>query len=79
MANYRATEMDIPIGKNKLLVIEKNYYEGSVEMRIYIQEISTGVGLQNVALIRNSEKSVECLIWGDANNEDFTDRFIIDF
>lgn len=79
MANYRATEMDIPIGKNKLLVIEKNHYEGSVEMRIYIQEISTGVGLQNVALIRNSGKSVECLIWGDANNEDFTDRFVIDF
>lgn len=74
--------MNTPLGKNKILIAEKDYFEDRNEFRIYIKDVSTGVETQNIALIRKSlknEDAVECLVWGDKNNDDYTDRFVMDF
>lgn len=56
------------------------------EIAVYIQD-EKGVGLQNVALVRAKETEpavvdtenvgAEVLVWADENDEDYTDRFII--
>lgn len=73
--------MDMPLGKNKILIVKKDYLEDRIEFRVYTKDVLAGVELQNIALIRKSLKNtdaVECLVWGDKNNDDYTDRFVID-
>lgn len=70
----------IPFDDTKDIVAEKYSYDGEhTEITIYFSDKSDGTVFQDIALIRRSERDdcVECLVWGNENNEDYTDRFDI--
>ena len=63
------------------LVVEK--YEG-VEFIVYFQDKKTDCITQDVVTIRRKfengellQNSVECLVWTDDSNEDYTHKFVI--
>ena len=71
----------IDIGEANL-VVEK--YEG-VEFIVYFQDKESGCVTQDIVTIRQAFKhgntagsAVECLVWADANDENYTYRFAID-
>lgn len=70
----------MPFDETRDLVVEKSSYdEEHTEFQIYLRCKKTGEILQDISLVRKSktENTVECLVWGDENNEDYTDRFSI--
>lgn len=70
----------IPFDETKDMVVEKSSYdEEHTEFSTYLRCKKTGEILQDISLVRKSEtkNTVECLVWGDENNEDYTDRFSI--
>jgi len=64
------------------LVVEK--YEAD-ELTIYLQDKKTSYITQDISVIRQAKIShdkpiegvVECLVWADEDNEDYTDKFVI--
>ena len=70
----------IDMGKFNL-VVEK--YEG-VEFIVYFQDKKTDCITQDVVTIRRKlengellQNAVECLVWTDDSNEDYTHKFVI--
>jgi hypothetical protein len=63
------------------LVAEK--YEGN-EIIVYLQDKQTNSVTQDIVTVRHAvvngvqtQDTVECLVWSDAENEDYTHRFVI--
>ena len=63
------------------LVVEK--YEG-IEFIVYLQDKKTDCITQDIITVRQAlnggellGNAVECLVWTDDSNEDYTHRFII--
>lgn len=71
----------IPISADAELVCELTNYDGlHPEMSIFIRNPKTGVVSQDVCLVRKKEdidNVVECLVWGDEADEDYTNSFEI--
>ena len=64
------------------LVVEK--YDGveSAEFIVYFQDKATGCVTQDIVTIREAVHdgefgSVECLVWANENDENYTDSFLI--
>jgi len=80
MADMNKETLTMPFDETKEIVVERySYDEEHTEITVYLRCKSTGVIIQDIALVRKSEteNSVECLVWGDENSEDYTDRFSI--
>ena len=80
MADIKKEIITMPFDQSKDIVTEKSSYDGKhVEIHTYLRCKNTGEIIQDISLIRKSEteNTVECLVWGDENNEDYTDRFSI--
>ena len=81
-------KIEIPIGEN--FIVAESYKADENfpnELTVYIRN-KNGVILQDICLIREhfevknynfkmDENSVDCLVWGESYNEDFTDDFRI--
>lgn len=74
----------INLAENLELVAELYNYDGvHPEITVYIEKDS--VIYQDICLVRPHEgpdcvqenDSIDCLVWGDEDNEDFTDEFHI--
>lgn len=63
------------------LVTEITSYDGEhKEINIYLRSKKDRLIVQDIALVRKSETSndeIECLVWADELNEDFTHKFPI--
>lgn len=80
MTDIKKEIITIPFDSTKDIVTEKSSYDGEqIEIHTYLRCKKTGEIIQDISLIRKSEteNTVECLVWGDENNEDYTDRFSI--
>ena len=77
--NFYRNAMDFD--NNYELVTEINSYDGKhKEINIYLRSKKDGLIAQDIALVRKSETSndeIECLVWADELDEDFTDKFTI--
>lgn len=69
----------IKLTNGKEIVAELCNYDGNhPEIVIYIQK--NGVAVQDICLVRpyeNIEEDIECLVWSDEYDEDYSHRFII--
>ena len=69
----------IKLTNGKEIVTELCNYDGNhPEIVIYIQK--NGVAVQDICLVRpyeNIEEDIECLVWSDEYDEDYSHRFII--
>ena len=79
----------IPIGDN--FIVTEAYQadpEFPIEITTYIED-KNGVILQDICLVREhydyntgkivlNKNLVDCLVWGNPNNEDFTDDFTME-
>ena len=74
----------INLGYNLELVAEIYNYDGEhPEIEVYIEK--DGLVHQDICLVRPHEgkdlvqerDAIDCLVWGNPNNEDFTDEYFI--
>lgn len=80
MTNANKEIITIPFDETRDIVVEKSSYDGEhTEISTYLRCKKTGEITQDISLVRKSEteNTVECFVWGDENNEDYTDRFSI--
>lgn len=77
-------KFSIELDNGKKLVAELNNYDGEhPEINVYIE--ADGLIHQDICLVRPHEgrdcvqvkDSVDCIVWGDENNEDFTEEYWI--
>lgn len=86
--SIKNNKIEIPIGNN-FIVVEAYQADENLptELTVYIKS-KDGTILQDICLIREhydyknssfikDSKSVDCLVWGESDNEDFTDDFRI--
>lgn len=84
--------VEIPFGENKIVaeVYDRDCPVFPAEISIHLQD-KDNVVLQDICLVRphySFEQTgetpkiyndlVDCLVWGDANNEDYTKKYVID-
>lgn len=83
-------KIEIPIGDNKIIVFINDWADG-LPKEIFISiEDKNGVCIQDICMVREhyhySEKNedfkiddslVDCRVWADSENEDYTDEFCI--
>ena len=69
-------KLKIKLSDGRELVAEVNNYDGeNIELCVYVEAENS---MQDICLIREGVKNdVECLVWADPNNEDYTDFFNI--
>lgn len=71
----------IPVSSNAELVCELTNYDGlHPEINIFIRNPKTGVVSQDICLVRKQDEAdnvVECLVWSDETDEDYTNVFKI--
>lgn len=76
-------ELKIELSGNRKIIAEINNYDGKhKELCVYIVDDTDkeNVEYQDICLVREDEKEpdrVECLVWGNQDSEDYTDRFSI--
>jgi len=83
--------IEIPFGENKIVaeIYDMDCPEFPPEITIHLQD-KDGVILQDICLVRphySFEKTdespkihndlIDCLVWGDENNEDYTKKYVI--
>lgn len=72
-------KIEIPLKNGATLVAELYEYDSEhPEITVHIKDNS--IITQDICLIRPStsqDAHVECLVWGDEFDEDYTDRFLI--
>lgn len=72
--------MKIPINSKYELVAESYSMGSETQLNIMIKEVGTGLIHQDICLARLSDtkrETVELLVWGDDEQEDYTDKFQI--
>ena len=72
-----------------ILTVEKSAESSPLqEIHIYLEDKKTGLIHQDIALVRQSVRenslekisnSIDCLVWADSENEDYTNKFIIKY
>lgn len=70
----------ISINEKYDLVAETYRSGNEEEIVVYLKEKSTGLIHQDICLVRPSDttkETLECLVWGDDEQEDYTDKFQI--
>ena len=71
--------ISIKLANGKELVAELSNYDGEhPEIVICIQE--NGIATQNICIVRphkDKDNSINCLVWGNEHNEDYSDEFKI--
>ena len=69
-------KLKIKLSDGRELIAEVNNYDGeNIELCVYVEAENS---MQDICLIREGVKrDVECLVWSDPNNEDYTDFFNI--
>lgn len=70
--------VNLPDG-NKLMIELYNYDGDHPEICAFIKD-KDGCVVQDICMLRPSEKDrnkVECLVWADERNEDYTHKFTI--
>lgn len=81
------SKITIELGFANLVAELYNHDSKSPEITVYLEDKTTGLILQDIALIRQAiqENSTEpipdkidCLVWADKDNEDYTNKFVID-
>lgn len=66
----------IKLANNREIVAELYDYDGNhPEIAICIQD--NGVATQDICMVRPLENDVECLVWSDEYDEDYSHKFII--
>lgn len=71
----------IPLGNGKDIVAAIGFDPAFPE--IYVSVYDGDDWLQDICLVRPHEKNevqngdVDCLVWGETYNEDYTDKFVI--
>ena len=81
-------KLSLDIGSDNLnLTVEKaDKHSPFQELHIYFEDKETGLVHQDIALVRQAIKEdslekipnkVDCLIWADSENEDYTHKFVI--
>lgn len=76
-------KLKIKLKDEKELVAEINRYgaDDEVELAIYVMDDTDkkNIEFQDICLVREGvNNAVECLVWADKDNEDYTDYFIIE-
>lgn len=85
--SIKNNKIEIPIGENTIVAeVYQADPEIPTELTVYIKS-KNGVILQDICLVREhydvkngfkkDNNSVDCLVWGESYNEDFTDDFRI--
>lgn len=80
MADINIEILTMPFDETKDIVVEKSSCDGEhIEVNTYLRCRDIGEIIQDITIVRKSEteNTIECLVWGDENNEDYTDRFSI--
>lgn len=76
-------KLKIKLSDGRELVVEVNNYDGNhEEICVYTLDKTDPKNMlfQDICMVREDEKEpgrVECLVWADANEEDYTDRYSI--
>lgn len=82
---YMDNIISFPIGKYKVKAGLYNYDGNHPELSVYIED-ENGCVLQDICLVRNhvvnteqeiSDNDVDCIVWADSGNEDYTNKFVI--
>ena len=75
-------EIKIKLSDGRELVAKINNYDGeNIELCVYTTDDTDKQNIiyQNICLIREGVKNdVECLVWGTADDEDYTEIFSIE-
>lgn len=74
------TTLVVPFDKSKDIVAEKTTYDGEhFEIALFLRDRRTGEIVQDITLVRKSEigDAMECVVWGNELDEDYTDKFVI--
>lgn len=70
----------IPFGDKKIVaeINDNNLPEIPIELNVYLTD-SDGKIIQDICLVRPSENTedIECLVWSDEYDEDYSHKFII--
>lgn len=75
-------KLKIKLSDGRELIAEVNNYDGeNAEIVVYTVDNTDKQNqvYQDICMVREGVKNdVECLVWADGNNEDYTDYFNID-
>ena len=79
-------KMSIDIGFANLTVEKYSNDSPFCEFSIYLADKELGAIHQDIALVRQAindkghkiSDTVECVVWSDCDNEDYTHKFVID-
>ena len=66
--------------KSGTLVAEIYESGGGIKPEISVHFLDEDQNIQDIALIREADghdSFIECLVWADANDEDYTNKFLI--
>ena len=75
MSKQIVPTIHIPTRDKEEFVIEVQEYEGNIEIAI----VYSGDAMQDLVMVREKDvKHVEALIWGDKDNEDYTEKKTIE-
>lgn len=81
----------IPLGNRNIVaeIYDKNGPEIPPELCVYLQD-EDGTIIQDICLVRphyeinkrtkefeTNNEFVDCLVWGDSDQEDYTDKFVV--
>ena len=81
----RNKKLEIPLGNRKIVaeICDVDVSEIPVELSVFIED-EDGSVLQDICLVRPHCKSdriednrVDCIVWSDENNEDYTHKHVI--
>lgn len=70
----------IPFDESKDIVAEKTTCDNEhFEIALFLRDKRTGEIVQDITLVRKSEAgdAMECIVWGNELDEDYTDKFVI--
>ena len=78
-------KLTMDIGFANLVAVKSNESTIFQEFHIYLEDKVSGLVHQDIALVRTAANedfqqipdTVECLVWGDSENEDYTHKFAI--
>ena len=72
-------KIKVELGYANLTVEKCNGDYPNYELAVYLEDTKTGLAIQDIAIIRKALKGldIECLIWTDQNDDDYTYKFNI--